>query len=86
MISSATVFLWLVVCLDGPACQEWDAYQLDHFPASASAEADCDSKAEARALEYEQAPDLPEWRLTCSTEADFRRAYPAQGPQLAMRL
>lgn len=67
-----TVFLWLVVCFDGSACTDSQAYQIDHFE-GAPAYTDCDSQADARAAQYQAAPDLPHWRLYCATVEEFEK-------------
>lgn len=87
IVSAPAVYLWLKICLDGEACTEWDAYQIDHFPASATAREDCNTELEKRVGQYVTAPDLPEWRLTCGTVLEFREASrPQAQTQVSLRL
>ena len=66
-----TMFLWLVLCLDGAACTNVQVYQIDRFEGPAAV-FDCDDIADARAAEL-QTSALKNWRLGCRTVADFER-------------
>lgn len=69
--AAAKVFLWLVLCLDGPACTDAQVYQIDHFEGPAAA-ADCDAIADARAAEL-TAGNLKLWRMGCATVEQFEK-------------
>lgn len=71
-IDPQTIFLWLAICFDGSACRDAQLFQVDQFDGPA-ARTDCGKRGKARAAEYSQAPDLPEWRLRCATVAELER-------------
>lgn len=65
-----TVFLWLVLCLDGPACVNAQVYQMDVFD-SPAARQDCDKAADAGAAQMRKS-EARNWRLGCATNAEFQ--------------
>lgn len=67
--TSAKIYLWLVLCLDGAACTDAQVYQIDSFQGPAAV-ADCDAIADARAAEL-TAGNLKRWRMGCATVAQF---------------
>ena len=69
--TAAKTFLWLVLCLDGPACTDAQVYQIDSFQGPA-ATADCDAIADARAAEL-TAGNMKRWRMGCATVAQFEK-------------
>lgn len=66
-----TIFLWLVLCLDGAACTDAQFFQIDAFEGPAAV-FDCADVTAARAEEL-QAAGLLDWRIGCATLADFER-------------
>lgn len=71
-IDPQTVFLWLAICFDGTACRDAQLFQVDQFDGPAAV-TDCDKLADARAAQYQQAPDLPHWRMRCATVAQIEK-------------
>ena len=69
--AAAKTFLWLVLCLDGPACTDAQVYQIDHFEGPAAV-FDCGDIADARAAEL-TASNLKQWRLGCATVEQFEK-------------
>lgn len=69
--AAAKTFLWLVLCLDGPACTDAQVYQIDSFEGPAAV-FDCDDIADARAAEL-QTSGLTQWRLGCATVEQFEK-------------
>lgn len=66
-----TIYLWLVLCLDGAACTDAQVYQIDRFE-GAAAVFDCDDIADARAAELQKSA-LQDWRIGCRTVAEFEK-------------
>lgn len=71
-IDPQTVFLWLAICFDGSACRDAQLFQVDAFEGPAAV-TDCDALADARAAQYQQAADLPHWRMRCATVAGIEK-------------
>lgn len=67
-----TVFLWLVLCLDGAGCTDAQVYQIDRFEGPAAV-FDCNDISHARAAEL-QTSGMQNWRIGCATVAEFEKA------------
>lgn len=68
-MNADTMFLWLVLCLDGSACTDAQVYQVDIFTGPAAV-FDCDGQQKARAADLKKS-GLLNWRIGCKTVADF---------------
>lgn len=77
MVASAPIFLWLVLCLDGPACRDAQVFVNDTFPTTASvtvAKSDCKKQLKRRAKQL-RASDTRNWNLGCETEEQFNKRW-----------
>lgn len=70
-MTGGTLYLWLVLCLDGAACTNAQVYQIDHFQGP-DAVTDCKDIAKARRAEM-KASVAVNWRIGCKTQAEFDR-------------
>lgn len=70
-MTGGTLYLWLVLCLDGAACTNAQVYQIDQFTGPAAV-TDCKDIAKARRTEM-KASVAANWRIGCKTRAEFDR-------------
>lgn len=66
-----TVFLWLVLCIDGKPCQNAQVYQMDSF-VGAAARSDCEENRKSISTRLTKAAP-PGSRLGCKTLIEFNR-------------
>lgn len=66
-----TIYLWLVLCLDGAACTDAQVFQVDHFSGT-SAKTDCEDIQRQRRAEL-TAANLKQWKFGCKTLAQFEK-------------
>lgn len=67
-----TLFLWLVVCLDGAPCTNSQVYRIDSFTGVA-ADDDCTREMGRLTFNLVNVANVPGQRVGCKTLAQFER-------------